>query len=327
MSRGNRLSEKEKGKIDILVSEKLSNRVIAKKIKRSRSVVNSYVKLKDNYGLKGLRGRKTKIAGVLKKRIIHLASNESISACKIKQELALPQSTRTIQRVLNRCPTLLYKKHKSRPHLTAAHKSARLSFASTSINNRLDWSKIVWSDEKKFNLDGPDGIRYYWHDLRKEPKIFSKRQFGGGSLMIWGAFVNDTIFDLHIMEGTYTAERYSDMLEKCLVPFMQPEWTFMHDGASIHRAKHTKQWLKQKDIPLLEWPANSPDLNPIENLWGILTRAVFANGRQFRTKDELKAEVLKQWDLISAETIIKLTKSMPNRIIDVISRKGSNTDY
>ena len=223
MSRGNRLSEREKGKIDILLSEKLSNREISIKIKRSRSVVNNYVKLKNNYGLKGLRGRKTKIFGVLKKRIIHLACNESMSASKIKQELALSQSTRTIQRVLNRCPTLIYKKHKRRPHLTTAHKSARLSFDSNSIKNRLDWSKIVWSDEKKFNLDGPDGIRYYWHDLRKEPKIFSKRQFGGGSLMIWCAFVNDTLFDLHIMEGTYTAERYSNMLEECLVPFMQPE--------------------------------------------------------------------------------------------------------
>ena len=108
---------------------------------------------------------------------------------------------------------------------------------------------------------------------------------------------------------------------------MQPDWTFMQDGASIHRAKHSMQFLKQKKVSILEWPANSPDLNPIENLWGILTRAVFANGRQFRTKDELKVEILKQWDLISAETLTKLTKSMPNRIIDVISRKGSNTDY
>lgn len=327
MPRGRRLTEREKGKIDILRSQKCSNRQIAKKIRRSETVIRNYARLNDNYGVKPIGGQKSKIVGVLKKRIIHLASSESMSASQIKQELALPQSIRTIQRVLSKCPSLIYKKFKSRPHLTAAHKSARTAFAQSSIKDRLDWSKIVWSDEKKFNLDGPDGIRYYWHDLRKDQNYLSKRAFGGGSLMIWGAFVNDSLFDLHIIEGNYDAERYTDMLRERLVPFMQPNWTFMHDGASIHRAKHTNKWLKEQKVPFLEWPANSPDLNPIENLWGLLTRAVFANGRQFKTKDELKAEVIKQWDSISADMLNKLNESMPNRIIDVISRKGSNTDY
>ena len=129
MSRGKRLSEKEKGKIDILKSQKLSHRRIAKEIKRSLAVVNNYVKMGDNYGMKGRRGRKSKIVGVLKKRVINLATTKLMSASKIKQDLALSQSTRTIQRVLNKSPSLVYKKIKTRPHLTAAHKSARLAFA------------------------------------------------------------------------------------------------------------------------------------------------------------------------------------------------------
>ena len=51
-----------------------------------------------------------------------------------------------------------------------------------------EWRKVVWSDEKKFNLDGPDGFSYYWHDLRKEEEIFSSRAQGGGSIMIWASF-------------------------------------------------------------------------------------------------------------------------------------------
>ena len=145
--------------------------------------------------------------------------------------------------------------------------------------------------------------------------------------MIWGTFVNDTIFDLHIMDGNYDAERYCNMLGDCLEPFMEPGWTFMQDGASIHRAKRTKEWLKERKIPILEWPANSPDLNPIENLWGILVRAVYSNGRQFSTKEELKQEILKQWDLISGETLVNLVNSMPTRIIDVIQCNGKNTKY
>jgi len=42
---------------------------------------------------------------------------------------------------------------------------------------------VLFSDEKKFSLDGPDGLNHYWHDLRKEPLTFSRRNFGGGSVM------------------------------------------------------------------------------------------------------------------------------------------------
>ena len=310
-----------------LRSENLSNRQIAKKIKRSLNVVNNYVKLGDNYGLKTHHGRKSKIIGTLKKRVINLATQKLMSANEIKQELALPQSKRTIQRVLSNCPSLVYKKFKTKPHLTSAQRSSRCAFATRSVETRVDWSKIVWSDEKKFNLDGPDGIKCYWHDLRTNQKSFSKRQFGGGSLMIWGAFVNDSLFDLHVMEGNYNSDRYCEMLSECLVPFMEPDWTFMQDGASIHRSKHTLEWLKQRDVPILEWPANSPDLNPIENLWGILARAVYANGRQFKTKEELKEEILKQWDQIEGTTLLNLINSMPDRIIEVIRGNGKNTKY
>ena len=48
------------------------------------------------------------------------------------------------------------------------------------------WLQVTFSDEKKWNFDGPDGCRHYWHDLRKEKEIFSKRQFGGGTVMTWG---------------------------------------------------------------------------------------------------------------------------------------------
>ena len=52
----------------------------------------------------------------------------------------------------------------------------------------VNWRNVIFRDEKKFNIDGPNGYRMYWHDLRKEEKFFSKRHSGGGSVMIWGAF-------------------------------------------------------------------------------------------------------------------------------------------
>lgn len=327
MSIGKRLTDREQGKIDALKGEGYSNREVAKKIKRSPKVVNNYLKLGDKYGLKGQRGRKSSVKPVIKKRIIHLACQESMSSAQIKDELQLAQSSRTIRNILSSSPTVVYKKLKSKPPLTEAHKVARLAFAKKSIKDRVDWSKIIWSDEKKFNLDGPDGIRYYWHDLRYEPNYLSRRTFGGGTLMVWGAFVGNQLFDLVIIETTMNSEKYKEMLSKCLQPFIKRGWTFMHDGASIHQSKETKEWLKINKIPVLEWPANSPDLNPVENLWGTLTRAVFANGRQFKSKEELKAEVLKQWDLIKPKELSNLVESMSNRIVEVIAKHGGNTKY
>ena len=81
-------------------------------------------------------------------------------------------------------PSLGYGKHKSKPTLTKTHKDQRLDFAREYVSFSIeDWSQIVWSDEKKFNLDGPDSL-HTWYDLRKEKEIFSERNFGGGSVMI-----------------------------------------------------------------------------------------------------------------------------------------------
>ena len=200
-------------------------------------------------------------------------------------------------------------------------------FSQRSIRDLTDWSKIVWSDEKKFNLDGSDGIRYYWHDLGSEPYYMSRRAFGGGTLMVWGAFVGNKLLDLVIVDQTMDSAKYTDMINKSLRPFMKRGLTFMHDGASIHRSDETKNWLKDNKIPVLEWPAISPDLNPIENVWVMLTRAVFTNGRQFKTKKELKAEVLKQWSLIKPEQLTNLLKSMTERIVEVTANQGGNTKY
>ena len=81
------------------------------------------------------------------------------------------------------------------------------------------------------------------------------------------------------------------------------------------------------DIPLLDWPARSPDLNPIENLWGILTQNVFKNGQQYQSVLELKIEIERQWNEINDDILKNLINSMPQRIFQVINNSGGATKY
>ena len=123
----------------------------------------------------------------------------SYQSTKIKCKLHIKCSPKIALRVINSSPNLvLYAKKKSRPPLNEPHKRQRLLWARIHMCCTLQWHSVIFSDEKKFNLDGPDDFAYYWHDLRKEKKYFNKRHNGGGSVMVWAAIgcYGKTIFVL-----------------------------------------------------------------------------------------------------------------------------------
>ena len=215
-----------------------------------------------------------------------------------------------------------------KPH----HMQKRISWAREKVTwNICDWNGVVWSDEKRFNLDGPDGFAYYWHDLRREERLFSKRQNGGGSLMVWGAFAGRKKCELAVLNGKQNALIYKQTSEDYLLPFADQElgeiWVFQQNGASIHRAYAVQEWFNEEHIVVMDWPAKSPDLSPIENLWAILARKVYQNQRQFRDVDKLQKCVMDSWDAIDEDVLENLIKSMQKRCIEVLSRKGAKTKY
>ncbi len=95
--------------------------------------------------------------------------------------------------------------------------------------------------------------------------------------------------------------------------------------APAHTAKSTKSWLNDHGVTVLDWPANSPDLNPIDNLWCIVKRKMI-NTRPTNA-DELKATVKETWASRPLQQCHKLITSMPRRIEAVIKAKGAPTNY
>lgn len=167
--------------------------------------------------------------------------------------------------------------------------------------------------------------------MRKEEKYLSKRAQGGGSVMLWAAFGYHGKTELAIIKGNMDATDYTTVLKDFLLPCGKniggKNFIFQQDNAPIHKAKHTLEWFSKRKINVLEWPAYSPDLNPIENLWGILVRRVYANGKQYGSVDELTDGIVECWENILEPDLQRLVDSMPNRICEVIQKNGNSTKY
>ena len=90
-----------------------------------------------------------------------------------------------------------------------------------------------------------DGCNYYWRDLRKEPLFFSKRNFGGGSLMVWDAFNSCGKLNLHFPSSRMNSIEFQNVLNECLLPYIaeksDQKVIFQQDTAAIHVSRPSKQ--------------------------------------------------------------------------------------
>jgi len=334
MPRGKSLSLEEITKINTYKEFGLTNREIAGKLKRSHGLIDNYMRLGEKYGKNKRPGCKSLLSSRDKRKILTTASKNKLSSSKIKHKLCIPVSSRRVRQILRESKQFKWTKRQGKPLLKKVHLACRMHFAKKYMAWTDEWEKVVFSDEKKFNLDGPDGCQFYWHDLRKEPEKMLSRNFGGGSVMVWGAFSFFGKSPICFISNKMKSADYIDVLEHGLLPMIENvgnteerEWVFQHDNASIHKAKNTILWLNEKNITVLEWPACSPDLNPIENLWGIMVRRVYENGRQFDNCEDLRDAIRRVWDEISVADIRKLAKSMPDRIFEVIKKNGGHTGF
>ena len=220
-----------------------------------------------------------------------------------------------------------------KPLLSNRHQLARLAWAKEHKSWTIeDWRKVVWSDESKFNLRGSDG-RITVRRTAKEailPQCLQLMEIGnGGSLMIWGCLSFQGPGPLVKINSNFSGRAYISLLQDHAKPFLSTlddDYIFMDDNSPLHRAKMVKNWWQSSGINKMEvWPAKSPDLNPIENIWASLKRKV--SKKRPRSLKELKSLIMEVWQTISGSEIEHLYNSMPKRIDAVIKANGGATKY
>ncbi len=134
------------------------------------------------------------------------------------------------------------------------------------------WKSVLWSDESKFDIFVGNHRRRVLRAKEEGdlPACYQRSVQKPASLMVWGCINAYGMGSLHVLEGTMNAERYIKVLEQHMLPSRQR--LFQQDNAKPHTAAIITAWLRSRRVRVLNWPACSPDLSPIENIWHIIKR-------------------------------------------------------
>ncbi|GFV56945.1 transposable element Tcb2 transposase [Trichonephila clavipes] len=159
--------------------------------------------------------------------------------------------------------------------LTPAHRRRRSLWCREHRNWRdNEWGRVLFTDESRFSLSS-DSHRILIsreRGSRNHPSNINERdRYGGRGVLVWGGIMFGSRTDLHIFDaGSVNGTRYCNEI---LLPYvrlsrvaMGLQFLFMDDNAPCHRTVAAEQLLESEDIERMDWPARSPDLNPIEHV-------------------------------------------------------------
>ncbi|GFS69439.1 transposable element Tcb1 transposase [Trichonephila clavipes] len=191
--------------------------------------------------------------------------------------------------------------------LTSRHGRDRREWAKEHVNwRRNEWSNVLFSDESRFSVH-PDNRRIFiWRDRgsRNNPAfVHESVRFGGGGVLVYGGISIDGRTDLYIIrDGPLTTRRHMDeILRPIVLPYaaaIGDDFILMDDNCRPHRANLVEDFLFEEGIVRMEWPVSSPDMNPIEHVWGALGRRVAGRQPPPQTIQELERALLEEGDRI-----------------------------
>lgn len=316
-------------------------REVGEMVGRTHSTVQKIInkwryegKLQNNPG----RGRK-RILSAGDERLITRKVKNNPKICvpnlvsEVSEMINRPVSTETVRRVLRR-NNLHGRVARRKPFISAVNKKKRLEFAKKYIEQPPEfWEQVLFTDETKINLFGSDGKQIVWRSPNtalKSQHLKPTVKHGGGNVMLWGSMAASGTGNIEFIDTIMDKMLYMSILKKNVKASVNKlnlpsVYYFQQDNDPKHTAHIVKEWLLYNVPKQLNTPPQSPDLNPIENLWNELKIRV--NKHHPTNKKDLKLKILEAWNEIPPEVTKKLVESMPRRLQAVIDANGGHTKY
>ena len=337
------LSDGLKWKIIFLKQQGLSDRETARNVANEyhrptlshKQVKYVWTKFQNTQGVTNNwsdQGRPRVTDDQLEEEIIeHCRSNRLLSANDIKEDLELEFTRQTVNNVLLRRGYGAYKAP-MKLLFTEDNVESRLKFAQRHLRwNVSDWSSIIFSDESIFpfiNSNGRIFVRRLQEEELNEDMVQPYSAFSK-SIMVWGAISYAGVGPLVRVEGTLDSQSYLHIiryrLKKYYPGLFDGNLTWQEDNAKPHKATEVRDWFEARGIQVLQWPAQSPDINIIEDVWNMLKYEM--RGRTFEDGEDLWKELNRLWKKISVQQIQNLYDSLPRRMEALKDAEGYYTKY
>lgn len=195
-------------------------------------------------------------------------------------------------------------------------------------NKDRDWDKIIFSDEASFWASSITPRAWSTADNRLVERTVKHPV----KVHVWGCFSKRGFGNLNLFTGTLNAVKMNQIYQKALLPsarrlFPSPSesWILQEDNDPKHRSRLCTAWKLDNGIEVLDWPSQSPDANPIENVWALMKLKL--RGKKTLTAAELIRNLKAIWKSLSREYAENLVESMPRRCQAIMDNGGDWTPY